>query len=121
MPEGAPSRPPDTAAPRVRFPRREMKLRDYQSECLARILARYREGRRRLLVSLPTGTGKTVVFAKMPDFFRMKKRMLVLAHRQELLDQAAAKFLAASPDLSVGIEQGSRSAPPEARIVLASV
>jgi superfamily II DNA or RNA helicase len=73
------------------------------------------------LVSLPTGTGKTVVFAAMPGFFGLKKRMLVLAHRQELLEQAAAKFAVAAPGLSVGIEQGSRSAQSEARIVLASV
>lgn len=98
-----------------------MKLRPYQQECLSRLRARYRDGARRLLVSLPTGTGKTVVFATMPSFFDMKKRMLVLAHRQELLEQAAAKFEAAAPGLSVGIEQGSRNAPPDARIVLASV
>lgn len=98
-----------------------MKLRPYQQECLLRVRARYRDGARRLLVSLPTGTGKTVVFAAMPGFFQMKKRMLVLAHRQELLDQAAAKFDAIAPDLSVGIEQGGRSAPADSRIVLASV
>jgi type I site-specific restriction endonuclease len=57
----------------------------------------------------------------MPGFFRMRKRMLVLAHRQELLEQAAERFAATAPDLSVGIEQGSRSAPSDARIVLASV
>jgi ATP-dependent helicase IRC3 len=74
-----------------------------------------------VLVSLPTGTGKTVVFAAMPAFFEMKKRMLVLAHREELLEQAAAKFAAIAPELTVGIEQGSRSAPADARIVLASV
>jgi superfamily II DNA or RNA helicase len=98
-----------------------MQLRPYQRECLERLRARYREGVRRLLVSLPTGTGKTVVFAAMPTFFAMKKRMLVLAHRQELLEQAAAKFAVAAPELRVGIEQGGRSAPDDARIVLASV
>ena len=70
---------------------------------------------------MPTGTGKTVVFAALPAFFKMKKRMLVLAHREELLEQAAAKFAEAAPELTVGIEQGSRSAPADARIVLASV
>jgi ATP-dependent helicase IRC3 len=98
-----------------------MNLRPYQRECLERILVRYKQGRRRLLVSLPTGTGKTVIFAKMPEFLAMKKRMLVLAHRQELLDQAAAKFHAVAPELRVGIEQGERSAPSDARVVLASV
>jgi len=98
-----------------------VRLRSYQIECLHRIRARYREGARRVLVSLPTGTGKTVVFAALPAFFKMKKRMLVLAHREELLAQAAAKFAAAAPELTVGIEQGSRRAPDDARVVLASV
>jgi len=85
-----------------------MKLRPYQDECLTHIRERYlRHGGRRLLVSLPTGTGKTVIFAAMPKFFGLKKRMLVLAHRQELLEQAAAKFQAVAPDLPVGIEQGA--------------
>lgn len=98
-----------------------MRLRPYQQECLESILACYRRGQRRVLVSLPTGTGKTVVFANLPNFFKMKRRMLMIAHRQELLDQAANKFAATVPDLSIGIEQAGRSAPPDSRIVLASV
>ena len=98
-----------------------MELRPYQRECLESILAGYRRGLRRVLVSLPTGTGKTVVFANLPKFLKMKRRMLMIAHRQELLDQAADKFAASAPDLSIGIEQAGRSAPPDCRIVLASV
>jgi len=98
-----------------------MRLRPYQAQCLDRIRDSYGRGARRLLVSLPTGTGKTVIFAAMPAFFMMKKRMRVLAHREELLEQAAAKFAASAPDLAVGIEQGARRAPADARIVLASV
>lgn len=97
-----------------------MRLRPYQRECLERLLQRYKEGKRRLLVSLPTGTGKTVVFAQFPSFFAMKRRMLVLAHRQELLDQAAAKFQVVDPSLAVGVEQAGRRAPG-ARVVIASV
>lgn len=98
-----------------------MELRPYQKECLEGILGCYRRGQRRILVSLPTGTGKTVVFASLPKFFKLKRRMLMIAHRQELLDQAASKFAASVPDLSIGIEQAERSAPPDSRIVLASV
>lgn len=96
-------------------------LRPYQAECLERLLQLYRAGRRRVLVSLPTGTGKTVIFAQFPSYFRMKKRLLVLAHREELLEQARAKFQDADPDLPVGIEQAGRRAPPESRVVIASV
>jgi len=97
-----------------------MKLRPYQQDCLDRLLAAYRAGGRRLLVSLPTGTGKTVVFARFPGFFRMRRRLLVLAHRRELLEQARDKILASNPDLSVGIEQAGRRAE-DARVVIASV
>ncbi len=99
---------------------RDVELRPYQRECLQSLAARYKAGARRLLVSLPTGTGKTVIFAQFPRFFAMKKRLLVLAHRQELLEQAAHKFRATSPSVSVGIEQADREAGG-AQIVIASV
>jgi superfamily II DNA or RNA helicase len=72
-------------------------------------------------VSLPTGTGKTVVFAHFPRFFQMKKRLLVLAHREELLSQAREKFLEVDSELKVGIEQSGSRAPADAKVVLASV
>ncbi|MBI5478857.1 MAG: DEAD/DEAH box helicase [Deltaproteobacteria bacterium] len=97
-----------------------MQLRDYQQACLDAILLSYRRGRRRVLVSLPTGTGKTVVFSRFPGFFGMKRRLLVLAHREELLEQAAAKFRAADPSASVAIEQAARRSAGE-RVVVASV
>jgi ATP-dependent helicase IRC3 len=97
------------------------QLRPYQAECLERLLQLYREGRRRVLVSLPTGTGKTAIFAQFPRHFRMKKRLLVLAHREELLEQACAKFHDADPELPVGIEQAGKRAPPESKVVVASV
>ncbi|HEY3352025.1 MAG TPA: DEAD/DEAH box helicase [Polyangia bacterium] len=97
-----------------------MDLRPYQRECLTRLHARYRAGQRRLLVSLPTGTGKTVIFAQFPRFFAMKRRLLVLAHREELLDQAVGKFQAVNPGLTVGVEQAGRRAG-DAQVVVASV
>ncbi len=97
------------------------KLRDYQVGCLETLLARYRAGGRRELVCLPTGTGKTVIFAAFPGFFRMKKRMLVLAHREELLDQARDKITRANPELTVEIEQAGRRASSGCDVVIASV
>ena len=99
----------------------EPKLRDYQIECLETLLARYRGGKRRELVCLPTGTGKTVIFAAFPRFFKMKKRMLVLAHREELLDQARDKITRANPELKVEIEQAGRRASKGSDVVIASV
>jgi superfamily II DNA or RNA helicase len=98
-----------------------LELRPYQKQCLERIRDRYREGRRRVLISLPTGTGKTVIFANFPRYFAMQKRLLVLAHRRELLDQAVDKFRAADPEQSVEVEQADRTASAECKVVVASV
>jgi ATP-dependent helicase IRC3 len=96
-------------------------LRDYQNECLSAIYSRYKAGIRRQLTCLPTGSGKTVIFSEFPKFFKMKKQMLVLAHRAELLDQARDKLHNANPDLRIEIEQADRSADPECDVVVASV
>lgn len=96
-------------------------LRDYQHECLKAIIARYRAGIRRQLVCLPTGCGKTVIFAEFPGYFRMKKQMLVLAHRAELLDQAQDKIRRANPGLCVEVEQGDRRAELSSDVVVASI
>lgn len=96
-------------------------LRSYQRQCLEAIEKAYYRGVRRQLVCLPTGAGKTVVFAHLPQHLRMKKRMLVLAHREELLDQAVDKFRRANPDLRVGVEQAERRASDDDQVVVASV
>ena len=100
-------------------------LRDYQAEAFDALVA-YRStptdehpyGGRRALVAWPTGAGKTVLFAL---FARCQKRMLVLAHREELLEQAAAQIRRALPGIFVGIEQADRHAPPNCKVVVASV
>lgn len=51
----------------------------------------------------------------------MKKRLLVLAHRRELLEQAREKFNQVDPDLSVEIEQAERRASADCKVVVASV
>src|SRR5216110_2156400 len=96
-------------------------LRAYQSEALNAVCDAYRSGKRRVLVSLPTGTGKTVVFAHFPSVLKMKKRLLVLAHREELLLQAEEKFRAADPSLKVGLERAEAYVAPDAQVVIASV
>jgi ATP-dependent helicase IRC3 len=98
-----------------------LELRSYQREALESVYQAYKGGRRRVIVSLPTGTGKTVVFAHFPHYFRMKKRLLVLAHREELLLQAREKFLRVDPELTVGIEQSTSRAPSDCKVVIASV
>lgn len=74
-----------------------MDLRPYQEAARAGIHREWDEGRRRTLLVLPTGTGKTIVFAKVAeDVVREGGRVLILAHRGELLEQAAEKIKSAT-------------------------
>lgn len=94
-----------------------MQLRPYQQEALQAIDNAKNKGVRRQLVVIPTGGGKTVVFAELPKKYG---RTLVLAHREELLHQAKEKIEWANPELEVAIEQGQNYAG-RADIVVASV
>lgn len=70
-----------------------MELRPYQQEAREAVEAEWREGRTRTLLVLPTGCGKTIVFANIAaDQVRCGDRVLILAHRGELLEQAADKL-----------------------------
>ena len=69
-----------------------MDLRPYQQEAKTAIFHEWEQYDKTLLV-LPTGTGKTVVFASVAeDCVKSGSRVLILAHRGELLDQAADKI-----------------------------
>ncbi|MBO0438947.1 DEAD/DEAH box helicase family protein [Candidatus Enterococcus ikei] len=70
-----------------------MKLRPYQDESKAAVQNEWSEGKKKTLLVLPTGCGKTIVFSKIiEDRVRLGERGLVLAHRGELLDQASDKL-----------------------------
>lgn len=71
-----------------------MELRPYQQEAKDAIFEQWDNGVKKTLLVLPTGCGKTVVFAKVTeDCVRQGNRVLILAHRGELLDQAADKLM----------------------------
>ena len=97
----------------------QIQLRDYQQECLDAIQSHVDRGVKRMLVALPTSTGKTVIFSQLPQV--LPGKMLVIAHRQELLDQAAEKIEWANPELRVDIEQAHRHASLNAQVVVASI
>lgn len=65
-----------------------MKLRGYQREALTSVLDAFKANRSTLLV-LPTGCGKTVTFAHCIAEMRHAGRAMVIAHREELIAQAA--------------------------------
>lgn len=70
-----------------------MQLRPYQVSAKEAIQAEWDKGLFKTLLVLPTGTGKTIVFSKLAeDCVRDGERVLILAHRGELLDQAADKL-----------------------------
>ena len=70
-----------------------MNLRPYQNEAVNAIEEEWQEGRKKTLLVLPTGCGKTIVFCKIAENrVKMGDRVLILAHRDELLNQAADKL-----------------------------
>lgn len=85
-----------------------MELRPYQEEARQAVEQQWEQVDKTLLV-LPTGTGKTVVFSKIiEDRVREGSRALILAHRGELLDQAADK-LASATGLMCATEKAEQS------------
>lgn len=86
-----------------------MQLRPYQEAARTAVHEQWDAGNRRTLMVLPTGTGKTVVFAKViEDVVATGGRALVLAHRGELLTQAADK-LAVTTGLGCAVEKAEDS------------
>ena len=86
-----------------------MNLRPYQIEARDAVLSEWQGGRARTLLVLPTGTGKTIVFsAVIAERVAAGERVLVLAHRGELLDQAADK-LRKSTGLMCAVEKAEES------------
>ena len=82
-----------------------LPLRPYQQRAKEQIHTEWEQGRLRTLLVLPTGTGKTIVFAAVAeDQVRAGDRVLILAHRGELLEQAADK-LQKSTGLGCAVER----------------
>lgn len=95
-------------------------LRPYQREAIEAVLAARRQGVRRMIVCLPTGAGKTVIFSELARLAR--KQVLVLAHREELLSQARSKLeTALQGQHIVSIERGAERAVAEAKVLVCSI
>jgi superfamily II DNA or RNA helicase len=93
-----------------------LKMRDYQRETIDALYAGWVAGARSLAVQLPTGTGKTVIFAHLAKEWaadltlnQMSPRVLVLVHRDELVRQAVDKLHSVAPDLKVGVVKAARN------------
>ena len=97
-------------------------LRPYQEEARRAVEREWDEGRAKTLLVLPTGCGKTIVFAMVAkDVVDGGGRVLVLAHRGELLDQAADKIGKAT-GLGCSVEKAERTSVGEwFRVTVGSV
>lgn len=106
-------------------------LRDYQEEAISLVMASWQEHSERLekyladvrfglnpepfvpgreLVVLGTGGGKTIIFSEIIRRVLAESRglALILAHRDDLINQAIEKYHVASPDTIVGKVKGSQ-------------
>jgi superfamily II DNA or RNA helicase len=95
-----------------------LKPRPYQREALDALTGKERE-----LIVLPTGGGKTVVFAHLSAEFlaaHRDLRVIVVVHTDELVKQAYDKIRRVAPHLSIGILKGTRR-EVTADVVVASV
>ena len=99
-----------------------MELRPYQQEAKKAIFEQWDNGIKKTLLVLPTGCGKTIVFAKVTeDCVRRGNRVLILAHRGELLEQASDK-IRKSTGLGCAMEKAEESCQGSwFRVVVGSV
>jgi superfamily II DNA or RNA helicase len=107
-------------------------LRPYQQESRDVICDEWARGTNRVLIQMATGTGKTRVFSTLPRYERMVAlldrfpkrrgaRMLVLAHRTELITQALHTLQRLNPGLMVSVEQADRFANTYSDVIVGSI
>lgn len=97
--------------------------RPYQRDAIEAITRGWQGPTNRLAAVLPTGAGKTVIFANLisETLPRLPGRALVIAHREELIVQAAEKIRTVCPDLRVGIVKAERDEHQDVDVIVASV
>lgn len=95
-----------------------VQLREYQSEALNAVIDSLSEGANKQLIVLPTGAGKTILMAAIAKHFN--KKTLLLAHREELIQQAFDKFRLFWPGADIGICMAKRD-EIEHQVVIGSV
>lgn len=97
--------------------------RPYQQECLDDIAEAFYSGITCEGISGPCGMGKMVIAARLPTVIGNLpgESLLFIAHRHELITQAANKFRQYNPELVVEVERADERACPDADIVVGSV
>lgn len=99
-----------------------LPLRPYQADTITAITEAWDRGVNRAAAVLPTGSGKTVIFSHLTkQSHDQGRRSLIIAHREELLAQAADKLKAVAPGIPLGIVKASRNEHQDAGVVIASI
>jgi len=100
-----------------------LRLRPYQTAAQSAIVEARKRGFRAQLVSLATGLGKSVVIATLPELLELRPTdvTLVVAHRDELIQQLVEKMKAQNADAIVGIEKADETAAEDCNIIVATV
>ena len=93
-------------------------LRHYQTEAIEQAIQAFKNGVTRQILTLPTGSGKTIIMAALAE--TLGKRTLLLAHREELITQAMDKFNMVWPEADKGICMANQD-DPDRQIVFGSV
>jgi superfamily II DNA or RNA helicase len=98
-----------------------IKLRQYQDDAISKIILKKNAGITKQLVVLPTGAGKTIVFCELIKRYFNDKNVLIIAHRDELIQQAKDKYEFVAGDASnIGIFTGQQK-DFDKQITIASV
>src|SRR5690554_2571984 len=96
-------------------------LRDYQHDAQHAVMRTWSNGQRRTLVTLPTGAGKTILLGSIVnEATNSNRRALVLAHTEELVDQAAKTLRTLLPSIDIGIVRAHHN-DVDAQVIVATV
>ena len=100
-----------------------MELRPYQHEAIEQTWRWLKTAKTAPVIVLPTGSGKSIVIAEFARrVVELKRRVIVLAHRAELVDQNALELRGLAPSLDVGIySAGLRQRDTERDVVFAGI
>lgn len=99
------------------------KLRDYQREAIDHVVSRWRDGAVRVPIVLATGLGKTQIFTTLADEWLQDnpgRRVLIIAHTDELIGQALKRMRQVAPARRIGRVQGQQYNEVLAEIVVSS-
>ena len=84
----------------------KIQLRNYQLEAVQAVRQEFEGGINKQLIVLPTGAGKTIIMAAIAQSFNQKT--LILAHRDELIEQAQVQIRLCWPEADIGICKSGR-------------